>query len=183
VDECHKLIRLPKSAGLESLRIIIPRSLILLYTLRGKRGIGHLGGDVDANEIDAATVVRICDWIVCELIRVYHKQSLEEAQGVVDALAERSVPEIWNVAGKKRVLRPGLDYKQKTLLLAYSEASEGVLVEDLFAWTEHPRLRDYRRRVLAALHRERLIEYDEETQIVYISPLGSQEVENSILGV
>src|SRR5262245_34585654 len=67
-DECRKLIILPGNAGLESLRVIIPRSLVFLYTLRGKRGIGHVGGDVEANEIDATTTVRVCDWVLCELI-------------------------------------------------------------------------------------------------------------------
>ena len=52
--EVRKLIVLPQSAGLESLRIIIPRALVFLYTLRGKRGIGHVGGDIEANEIDSA---------------------------------------------------------------------------------------------------------------------------------
>lgn len=44
-DECRKLIQLPNTAGNESIRIIIPRALVFLYTLRGKRGIGHVGGD------------------------------------------------------------------------------------------------------------------------------------------
>ncbi len=56
-DECRKLITLSTSAGPESLRVIMPRCLVFLYTLRGKRGIGHVGGDVEANEIDAVTIV------------------------------------------------------------------------------------------------------------------------------
>lgn len=75
-DACRSLVQLPQAAGLESLRIIIPRALVFLYTLRGKRGIGHTGGDVEANAIDAQTIVRVADWIVCELIRVYHSLSL-----------------------------------------------------------------------------------------------------------
>lgn len=180
-DECRKLIQLPTTAGLESLRVIIPRALVFLYTLRGKRGIGHVGGDIEANEIDASTVMRVCDWIVCELVRIYHSLSLEEAQALVDALAERNLPDIWKVAGKKRVLRPNLSYRQQTLLLLYSEPDVAVLSEDLLAWTEHSRFRDYKRDVLLKLHKERLIEYDQETESIYISPLGIQEVEDTIL--
>lgn len=77
--------------------------------MRGKRGIGHVGGDVEANEIDATTVVRLCDWIICELIRIYHQMSLEEAQALVYTISERNIPDIWEVAGKKRVLRTGLN--------------------------------------------------------------------------
>src|SRR5262249_40044781 len=51
--ECRKLIESPKTAGVESLRIVMPRALVFIYTLRNKRGIGHVGGDVDANRIDS----------------------------------------------------------------------------------------------------------------------------------
>lgn len=180
-DECRILVSLPKNKGLESLRIIIPRALVFLYTLRGKRGIGHIGGDVAANEIDSVTVVRVCDWIFCELIRIYHGLSLEEAQGIVDSISVRNIPEVWEIAGKKRVLRSGLNYKQKTLLLAYSETEEGVLVEDLFTWCEHKHLPSYRRDVLRGMHNDRLIEYDKENEMVFLSPLGVQEVEDNFL--
>lgn len=181
-DECRKLVTLPATAGLESLRVIIPRALVFLYTLRGKRGVGHVGGDVEANEIDAAVTVRTCDWIVCEMVRICHGLSLEEAQAIVDALAQRVLPGIWTVAGKKRVLRKDLSYKQQTLLLLYSETDSGVLSEDLFSWTEHSHAATFRRDVLSALHKERLVEYDKVNQVIYISPLGVREVEDDILG-
>lgn len=180
-DECRNLVSLPKTSGLESLRVIIPRALVFLYTLRGKRGIGHVGGDVEANEIDGTTTVRVCDWIICELIRIYHKLSLEEAQAIVDALTVRSVPDIWEVAGKKRVLLKGLSYKDTTLVLLYADPEAGVLSEDLFLWTEHSNFAVFRRDVLGSLHRGRLVEYDRDTEIVYISPLGVREVEERIL--
>src|SRR5580692_9551915 len=41
-----------KSRGNDSLRLIIPRAIGFLYTLRNKRNIGHSGGDVEANQID-----------------------------------------------------------------------------------------------------------------------------------
>jgi hypothetical protein len=180
-DECRKLIQLPKNAGNESQRIIVPRALVFLYTLRGKRGIGHVGGDVEANGIDAATIVRVCDWIICELIRIYHGLSLEEAQSIVDALSTRNIPDIWEVAGKKRVLRPDLSAKDKALLLAYSDASAGILVEDLFEWVEYSDLSMFKRAVITPLHKARLIEYDKENSAVYLSPLGVKEVESRII--
>src|SRR3981081_821036 len=42
-DECRKLENLPQSSGQETLRVIIPRALIPAYTLRDKRGLGHIG--------------------------------------------------------------------------------------------------------------------------------------------
>ncbi|HWO40201.1 MAG TPA: hypothetical protein VNO43_00160, partial [Candidatus Eisenbacteria bacterium] len=130
-DECRKLVTSPAGSTVESLRTVIPRALVFMYTMRNKRGIGHVGGDVEANQIDSATLARVADWIVCELIRVYHGLSLEEAQDLVDTLATRSMPDIWEVGGKKRVLRNGLSASQQALLLLYSEPSSYVLVEDL----------------------------------------------------
>jgi len=180
-DECRKLVMLPAAAGPESLRVIVPRGLVFLYTLRGKRGIGHVGGDVEANQIDAATLVRLCDWVICELVRIFHSLSLEEAQALVDGLAQRTIPDVWEVAGKKRVLRTDLTYKDLTLLLLYSSSESGVLLEDLFAWVEHSNLTLYKRDVLKQLHKARLIEHDASTDVVYISPLGVQKVEREIL--
>jgi|ERR1051325_3159540 hypothetical protein len=180
-DECRKLISLPASAGLESLRVIVPRALAFLYTLRGKRGIGHVGGDVEANEIDAATAVRVCDWILSELVRIYHGLSLEEAQALVNAVAERLMPEIWEVRGKKRVLRKGLPYKHQVLLLLYSDPDTDVLSEDLLEWTEYSNAVVFRQKVLTPLHKERFIDYDRDNELVRISPLGIHEVETVVL--
>ncbi len=180
-DECRKLIILPKSSGNESLRIIIPRALVFLYTLRGKRGIGHVGGDIEANEIDLATIIRNCDWVISELIRIYYKLPLEEAQTLVDILATRNIPDIWNVAGKKRILRTDLNFKQKALLLAYSELDNGILIEDLFNWVEHSNLSMFKRSVIKPLHDDRFIEYDNSDEVIFISPKGVKEVEDNIL--
>lgn len=180
-DECRKLIASPKSSGIESIRIILPRALIFLYTIRNKRGIGHIGGDVDANKIDLAALVITADWIICELIRIYHGLSLEEAQDLVDAISFKSIPAIWEVAGKKRVLKNGLSSQLQTLLLLYSDIEAGVLSEDLFSWVEYSNCSMYKKRVLEPLHNKRLIEYDRENEVVYLSPLGAKEVENNVL--
>jgi hypothetical protein len=107
-DECDSFANVPRAVGNESLRIVIPRAVSLLYTLRNKRGIGHVGGDIDANAIDGTTIARVADWVVCELIRIYHKLSIEEADALVSSLASRDIPDVWEVAGKKRVLRTDL---------------------------------------------------------------------------
>ena len=180
--ECEALEQKPKTAGHESIRILIPRAVSFLYTFRNKRGIGHEGGDVDANKIDAATVVRIADWCICELIRLQYPISLEEAQAMCDGVAERQLPQIWEILGKKRVLTKGLRYREQTLLLLYSSHDSAVPAEDLFEWIEHSNQASYRKNVLKKMHKDRLIEYDQENQMVTISPLGISKVENELLG-
>ena len=180
-DECRRLVTSPTAAAPESVREIIPRGLVFLYTLRNKRGIGHVGGDVDANRVDSLTILQAADWIICEFVRVYHGLSLEEAQELVDALATRKLPLIWEIAGKKRVLKTGLTASEEVLILLYSEQKTAVLTEDLFAWVEYSNPSVFRTKVLRKLHLDRLVEYDVESELVYISPKGIERVEGSLL--
>lgn len=180
-DECLRLGNLPATTGPESLRQIMPKALVFVYTLRNKRGIGHAGGDVEANQIDAVTAGRIADWCICELLRIKHSVSLEEAQAIVDSLAVRQVPEVWAVLGKKRVLRSSLDYQSQVLLLLHGSEPSGVLVEDLRDWVEHDRLARFVERVIGPLHNARYVEYDRESGVVVLSPTGAERVEGVIL--
>jgi hypothetical protein len=97
-----------------------------------------------------------------------------------DSIAERKLPAIWNVLGRKRVLNTSLSYREQTLLLLYSDIEAGIPTEDLFEWTEHSHRTNYRRDILAKLHSDRLIEWDRETEMAIISPPGILEVENNI---
>lgn len=180
-DECRALVTSPTAAAPESIREIIPRALVFLYTVRNKRGIGHVGGDVDANRVDALTMVQIADWVVCELIRLFHGLSLEEAQDIVDALSTRQLPIIWEVGGKKRVLRTGLSAADEVLLLLYAENQQAVLTEDLCSWVEYSNPSVFRRKVLQKLHSDRLVEYDTESELVHLSPKGVAKVESELL--
>jgi len=180
-DDCRTLIAKNSSTVPESLRVIVPRALVFLYTMRNKRGIGHIGGDVDANAIDLATMVRTADWIVCELIRAFHGMSLEDAQDVVDGLAQREIPDVWEVAGKRRVLRDGLTKPEQAILLLYTDPTRAIPVEDLFSWVEYSSFSMFRTRVLLPLHSDRLIEFDEQLGMVHLSPKGATHVETKLL--
>ena len=179
-DECRKLITGPVARGTESERTIIPRALVFLYTMRNKRGIGHVGGDVDANGIDIATMARTADWIICELIRINHGLSLEEAQDIVDGLSVRQLPSVWEVAGKKRVLKDGLKAKDQALLLLYSSVDSSVLMEDLCAWVEYSNSSIFKK-MISALHKERYLEYDKEAESITLSPKGTIYVEAHLI--
>jgi hypothetical protein len=181
-DECRKIIASSPSTPItDSEKRVIPRALVFLYTMRNTRGIGHIGGDVESNNIDAQVMGSVADWIVCELIRIHHRLSLEEAQDLVDCLAVRRIPDIWDVAGKKRVLRDGLSAKDKVLLLLYSTKNSAVLTEDLIEWVEYSNGAVFRSQVLSQLHKDRLVEWDRSSQTVTLSPKGARDVEQRLL--
>jgi len=180
-DECRKLIIAPSTAGNESERVVLPRALVFLYTMRNKRGIGHVGGDVDANAIDNAAMAKTADWIVCELIRINHGLSLEEAQDIVDGISVRQLPAIWDVAGKKRVLKEGLKAKDQALLLLYSNQESAVLLEDLCEWVEYSNPRMFKRVVIGELHKKRFLEFDKDSESIILSPKGVEYVERNLI--
>jgi hypothetical protein len=179
--ECRKLEQSASTAGSDSIRIIIPRALLFAYTVRNKRGIGHVGGDVNANRTDITSIHSSVVWIICELIRIFHGVSLEEAQALVDSLNTRKMPLVWEVMGRKRVLRTDLNFRDKTLLLLYTAHYDGVLIEDLYDWVEYSNLSVFKSSVVRPLHKERLVEFDKETESVFISPLGLRYVEVTLL--
>lgn len=180
-DECRNVVAATVNAATDSEKTILPRALVFLYTMRNKRGIGHVGGDVDANSIDVMLMSRVADWVVCELIRIHHGLSLEEAQALVDALAVRQIPDIWEVAGKRRVLREGLTSKEESLLLLYSSKESAVLIEDLIEWVEYSNPGVYKVKILRPLHKSRLVEWDAESDTVILSPKGAAFVEDQLL--
>lgn len=183
VAACRALEQRPPNASLvgdRSLRILIPRFLLPLYEIRNNRNVGHVGGDVDPNYLDATTTYSMASWLVAEIIRIFHGVSTIEAQQTVNVLVERKHPLIWEVEGVKRVLDPKLSKSDQTLLILYSEAA-GINEKQLCAWVEYSTLAMYRARVLLPLHRERLVEYIPQTGAVRISPSGVKEVESRLL--
>jgi hypothetical protein len=163
-----------------SIRIQIPRMIVALYEIRNNRNVGHVGGDVDPNHMDAVCVLQMAKWIMAELVRVLHNLTTEEATVVVEALVERELPLIWDVDGKRRVLAPRMSMRDKTLLLLH--ASDTPLAErQLVEWVEHSNASVYRRDVLKKLHREKLIEFNPVTRLAQISPLGVSDVEDRLL--
>ena len=61
-----------------SVRIQIPRMIVALYEIQNNRGVGHAGGDVDPNEMDATQPCLIheqVDRLMAEIVRIVHTLS------------------------------------------------------------------------------------------------------------
>lgn len=179
VDACRALEHAGASFP-RSIRIQIPRILIALYEVRNNRGVGHVGGDVNPNQMDATCVLYMAKWIMAELVRIFHDIDAPTATKTVETIVERVLPMVWEVGGRKRVLDTTTTMKQKTLILLYR--STGPVAErDLLDWTEHTNSSMYRRDVLTPLHKDKLLEYDRKTSLVHLSPKGAAFVEENLL--
>lgn len=177
---CQALEQTPAKAAPRSVRVQIPRMLAALYEIRNQRNVGHVGGDVDPNHMDAVCVLQMAKWIVAELIRVLHDLPVDDAAALVDALVEREVPLVWKVNSGRRILDPNMSMKDKTLLLLHSTPAP-VAEGDLCSWVEHSNASVYRRDILRKAHKAKLVEYDTDHRTVTISPVGIGYVEEAIL--
>lgn len=179
VDACRRFEQIASTYP-RSIRIQIPRMLISLYEIRNNRNVGHVGGDVNPNVMDATIVLYMTKWIVAELIRIFHSVDIETAEKHIDSIIERTNPSIWKVDNHYRVLDNSLTMKEKALLILY-HFNNKVEESNLVKWLEYSNSSVFRRDVLRKAHSARLIEYDSKSRTVIISPIGIKLVEESIL--
>ena len=151
-----------------------------LYDIRNNRGVGHVGGDVDPNFMDATVVLAMAGWVLAELVRVFHGVGTQEAQETIDALVERKISLVWAVEKIRRVQDPKMKKESQTLVLLYSKPA-WVSEQDLCAWVEYSTNSMFRTKILVPLHKARLIEFDATGGRARISPLGAKKVEQDIL--
>lgn len=179
VDACRVLEQAPATFP-RSVRIQIPRMLIALYEIRNNRGVGHVGCEVNPNQMDATCVLYMSKWIVSELVRLFHNVDTETAENAIDAIVERVLPVVWKVGERLRALDTTITMKEKTLLLLYHSTTP-LKEQKLFEWVEHSNPSAYRRDVLRSLHHDKFIEYDENERLIHLSPKGIMHVEKNVL--
>jgi hypothetical protein len=176
VSACRKLES--NKGEPRSFQILIPRALPVLYEVRNNRNVGHVGGDVDPNHMDATLVVSMCNWVMGELVRVLHNLPIEHAQALVDSLAERRIPLVWKGDNTKRVLAPNLGLKEQVLLLLASEPAS-VAVDDLLKWLRYGN-RTYLMKTLREMEDRRLIILHARDAGVEILPPGAKLAEELV---
>ena len=177
-DLLRKLEQTPSSSADDTFRVHIPRSLRLIYDLRNKRDVAHLGTGVSPNFSDASLVLACASWVVSEIVRVCHKCDVSTAQSIVNSLVQRRTPLIWTEGDIVRVLDPSLPYKDKVLLILHHLQPEWVEESRLFEWVEYSNASAFRKNVLGALHDEALIHFKDEK--VKILPTGNAYVEQKL---
>lgn len=134
--EVERYAQLPAATYSDSIRIHIPRAVFAIYGIRNRRGVGHVGGDVNPNLSDASFIVATCDWIMAEILRLYYTSTLEEAQKLVDTIATRKVPLVQDFDGFLKVLDLRLSVPRQVLVLLYQRGASGASRQELGQWVE-----------------------------------------------
>lgn len=157
----------------ESVRFHIPRTLRLIYDVRNKRDVAHLGDGIDPNQQDATMVVRNMEWVLAELVRLFHNVSATAAHGIIVDLVSKDVPLIHVFDGFPRVLKQ-LRASDHFLVLLYWRGSEGATPDELKAWARAA-MRAQFKRTLNGLDGKDLIHLQGDRYL--LTHLGEREVE------
>lgn len=162
--------------GDEGLRLHIPRALLCIYGIRNKRGIGHISR-ISANRMDATYILASCKWILSEIVRASSNLGIAESSEIVSRLSERYIEGFWKNGATERILIPGLSLKQQILFYCLNKIDCDVA--SIVRVTEKDS--GYVRRLLKTLHAERFLEFDQESSVVVLTPLGVKQAEQIAL--
>ncbi len=128
-----ELERLPKNKFSDSIRIHIPRTLRVIYDIRNKREVAHIG-EMNPNLMDATFVVSASDWIMAEFIRLYFTDEPNVVQKIIESIVEKKVPIIEKFDNDLKVLNPNLSVADKILLILYKKHPNYVSTNNLKNW-------------------------------------------------
>jgi hypothetical protein len=167
------LAALQASVGADSVRLHIPRTLRLIYDVRNRRDVAHLADGIDPNEQDASLVIRNMEWVLAELVRLFHNVSPARAHRIITDLVSKDVPLIQVFDGFPRVLGQ-LKASPHMLVLLYWRGAEGATGEELTAWARAP-MRANLERTLRRLDDNDLIHKTGDRYV--LTRLGEREVE------
>jgi hypothetical protein len=157
----------------DAVRVHIPRTLRLIYDIRNKRDAAHLG-DIDPNLQDATHVVGNMDWVMAELVRLYHAVSADDAQRIIEDLVTKEVPAVQEIDGHPVILSR-LRARERALLMLYRAGAGGATIDELAAWLREGR-KDHLRDRLRRLDDEQLVLEHPLTGRFHITFLGEQYV-------
>jgi hypothetical protein len=126
----------------------------MLLDIRNKRDVGHLGAGIDVNRMDSELVLRLCSWILAEMVREFGQADPETAQSLIDKISAEQVPWIEEVDGDLLVLATDLPTAQRVLLALHRAHPSAVPISDLRAMVRYNHSTRFQNKVLAALTKD-----------------------------
>ncbi len=174
LTQIPQLVRqLENSTGADdTVRIHIPRTLQAVYDIRNRRNVAHLG-NIEIGLQDSGLVVHILDWVMTELVRLYHNVPAAEAQEIIEDIVKKEVPAIQAIDGFPRLLKDvsGTDH---ILLLLYREGGGGVDKTQIRAWLPDNHRKNFARNVKTLDERHHVHPSGDR---IFLTDLGITEVE------
>ncbi len=166
-----------KQSGLpDSIRLLIPRAIRVLYDHRSQRGGAHTY-PFSPNAMDSILVSSTADWILGELVRLYYTTDPDSALTIVKALTGKTVPFVEYIDGDYVVLRKNAPAREQIGFILYSTYPSRTTSTQLKGWIiDHPP-----RSITTSLQwmeKAKLIHRNSEG--VILTTLGIRDVEQEI---
>ena len=161
----------------EMLRVHVIRAIKFTYGIRNTRDNGHVKDGIDPNLQDSTAVVGSLDWVLAEIVRVWHGVTAEEAQDLIAGIVTKEVPLIAVYNGKPVLLRD-LKHLDHLLVVLYWANTESVTRADLRVFLPD-RITKNLPRVLTTAEKAHWVHLDGEE--VFLTPPGRRHVEDNDL--
>jgi hypothetical protein len=85
----------------DTIRLTLPRACRFVYDIASNRGARHDSDEIDANEMDASSVLNVCGWILSEMVRYSQKgRDLDQPKAIVEGLMRRRYPFTEEIDGR-----------------------------------------------------------------------------------
>lgn len=168
---------LPKN-GLEyEVYTSIPRTMRVAYDLRNNRDSVHVNLEVEVNHSDTQTAVRLCTWMLSEMVRVYSDtEDRDEVAQIIEQLAAPITPYVDNYNGSRIVMSKDLELEEEILVHLYALGRE-VDSDNLVDWIIGASSREIGG-TLGSLKQNRKVHY--EDGMAKITPMGVKEAEEIV---
>jgi len=170
INEVSKRSDLP-----ESIRLLIPRAIRILYDQRSKRGGAH--GSFDPNAMDCSMIVPIADWIVGELVRLYCTAAPDRAMKFVIGITAKSIPYVERIGGDYVVLLKGASARQEIAYILYMRYPGRSSNSKLIKWIPNHSSSNIRLS-LANMRKAKLVHFNSDGYV--LTALGIKAVEQEM---
>lgn len=157
-----------------SFKILIPRQLYAMYTIRNKRGMIHIN-KIDPNYMDATLLLNMQKWVLAELVRNSSNFDYEEALDIIDSIISKENSLIWIEDDIFKILDNSLNVEEKILCTLYYK--NNIDEKNLYRLLEYSNITVFRKK-LQLMHKQQKINYTPDR--ITISPIGISIVEKQL---
>lgn len=162
-------------SGHESYRILLPRALKAVYSVRNKRGVAHIS-NVSPNEMDATLIMYTVKWVLAELVRLKSGLPPDETQKLIDSIVEEQCPLIWKDGDITTILIPRMKAREQLLVLLYDRSPiPDTELQQAIEYSSRSAFRS----IVRKLHKQKLLYYHDDGNC-RLSPVGVLAAEHVI---
>ena len=155
----------------------IPRTMRVAYDLRNNRDSVHVNLEVEVNHSDTQTAVRLCTWMLSELLRIYtDAEHRDDVAKLIEQLATPMTPYVDTYNGNRIVMSEDLELQEELLVHLYAfgrEVDSEILTEWIIGADKHTV-----GSCLGNLKQKRKVHY--EDGVAKITPVGVQEAKEIV---